>query len=81
MVSEVLPQKDEAPRLLPGAILPAYTFVPGTSTPHPIRHQDGHSYGRKGRTPATLKPEAWAENRNFLLAIDLFNHGYYWEAH
>src|SRR5256885_145360 len=24
---------------------------------------------------------AGRENRSFLLAIDLFNHGYYWEAH
>ena len=72
MVSEVLAPRDEAPRLLPGATLPPYTFIPGTTTPHPIRHPDGHSHGRKGRTPAPMKAEAWAENRNFLLAIDLF---------
>jgi hypothetical protein len=81
LVSEVLAPRDEAPRLLPGAILPPYTFIPGTTTPHPIRHPDGHSHGRKGRTPAPMKAEAWAENRNFLLAIDLFNYGYYWESH
>ena len=81
MVSEVLPSKDEAPRLLPAAILPTYTYVPGTTTPHPIRSPEGHSFGRKGRTPTALTPERWQENRNFLLAIDLFNYGYYWEAH
>jgi uncharacterized protein len=81
LVSEVLPAKDEVPRLLPAAILPTYTYIPGTTTPHPIRHPDGHSHGRKGRTPSPLNPEVWAENRNFLLAIDLFNHGFYWEAH
>ena len=81
VVSEVLGVKDKAVRLLPGATLPPYTYVPGTSTPHPIRHPEGHSYGRKGKTPAALIPERWAENRNFLLAIDLFNFGYYWESH
>jgi uncharacterized protein len=31
-----------------------------------------------------MKPliaEKWAENRSYLMAIDLFNHGYYWESH
>ena len=81
MISEVLPKKDDAPRLLPNAILPPYTYVPGTKTPHPIRHPEGHSHGRKGRTPQPMDPDVWHENRNFLLAIDLFNYGYYWEAH
>ena len=62
-------------------MLPAYTYIPATNTPHPIRHPEGHSHGRKGRTPAALDADAWHENRNFLLAIDLFNCGYYWEAH
>jgi len=81
VVSEVLPKKIEIPRLLPAAMLPAYTYIPATNTPHPIRHPEGHSHGRKGRTPAALDADAWHENRNFLLAIDLFNCGYYWEAH
>ena len=67
-------------KLLPGS-LPSYTYVPGSSTPHPIRHPQGHSYGRKNRTVKPLSAENWQENRSFLLAIDLFNHGYYWEAH
>ena len=71
----------EAPRLLPPAELPSYTFVPGTESPHPIRHPDGHSHGRKARVPKPLSPESWAENRSYLLALDLFNLGYYWEAH
>ncbi len=71
----------EIPRLLPLADLPSYTYVPGTETPHPIRHPDGHSHGRKGRVPKPLSQEAWAENRSYLLAMDFFNLGYYWEAH
>lgn len=68
------------PRLLPSAELPDYTYIPGTETPHPYRSQQGHSYQKKGRTPKALDPEAWAENRAYLLALDYFNFGYYWEA-
>jgi predicted metal-dependent hydrolase len=28
-----------------------------------------------------LTATSWAENRHYLLALDYFNHGYYWEAH
>ncbi len=70
-----------APRLLPPVELPSYTFVPGSLTPHPFRHPDGHSFKKKGPTAKLLTDEAWADNRSFLLAIDLFNSGYYWEAH
>ena len=72
---------NEVPRLLPPVELPPYTYIPGTETPHPIRHPQGHSYGRKGRVPKPLTAENWAENRSYLLALDLFNMGYYWEAH
>jgi len=67
-------------KLLPGS-LPNYTYIPGSSTPHPIRHPHGHSFGRKNRSVKPLSADNWQENRSFLLAIDLFNHGYYWEAH
>lgn len=69
-------------RLLPSAELPAYTYIPGTDTPHPFRDPRGHSYDRRtSRTPKILVPERWADNRTYLLAIDYFNAGYYWEAH
>ncbi len=72
----------ETPRLLPPVQLPPYTFILGTETPHPVRHPEGHCHGRKGnRAPKALAAEKWAENRTYLLAMDLFNHGYYWEAH
>ena len=80
----MLQTDNKVARLIPAAELPAYTYVPGTSTPHPIRDPKGHSYGRKGTGPNAPKPlnsESWAENRSYLLAIDFFNHGYYWEAH
>lgn len=75
-------QSEKSVRLLPTADLPPYTFVPGSSMPHPIRDPRGHSHDRKGaRPPKPLDPEHWADNRTYLLAIDFFNHGFYWEAH
>lgn len=72
---------NEVPRLLPSAPLPGYTYVTGAGLPHPYRDAKGHSYPRKNRTPKPLVPEDWAENRAYLLAVDYFNFGYYWEAH
>lgn len=71
----------ETPRLLPTAALPKYTYIPGTDTPHPIRDPRGHSHNRKGVRVKPLVPENWADNRTYLLAIDYFNCGFYWEAH
>lgn len=68
-------------RLLPSTELPAYTHVPGSDTPHPYRDPRGHSYQRKHPAPRGLTPDNWAENRSYLLAVDYFNYGYYWEAH
>jgi hypothetical protein len=67
-------------RLLPSADLPRYTHVPGTGTPHPYRDPQGHSYNRKPAAPKPLIEEFWAENRSYLLALDRFNLGFYWEA-
>lgn len=71
----------DAPRLLPTAKLPTYTFTPGTTTPHPIRDPKGHSYNRKNRNSKPLVAARWADNRAYLVAIDYFNLGFYWEAH
>lgn len=71
----------QVPRLLPPTELPPYTFIPGSETPHPVRHPDGHSHGRKNRSSKPLTNENWAENRNYLLALDYFNMGFYWESH
>lgn len=62
-------------RLLPGRSFPSYAYLPGRS-PHPVRDPGGHSYYVEPvRVTASLDSEefAWGE--------DLFNHGYYWEAH
>jgi uncharacterized protein len=68
-------------RLLPTAELPRYTHVPGSGSPHPYRDPQGHSYNRKPAPPKPLLEDRWAENRSFLLSLDYFNLGFYWEAH
>ncbi len=59
---------------------PSYAFVPGRH-PHPITDSRGHSFGDHHRVPDPLVPEHPMTSREFLIAIDLFNAGYYWEAH
>lgn len=70
----------EGPRLLPGAPLPAYAHVPG-QTPHPFSDPAGHSCGEPPPVPPPIDPARWEESRAYLRGLDLFNHGYYWEAH
>lgn len=67
-------------RFLPDAAFPPYTFVPGR-TPHPVRDPGGHLFGQTPELPPPLDPERWQDSRAYLHGIDLFNHGYYWEAH
>ncbi len=59
---------------------PAYRYVPGRS-PHPTRDTDGHSYGRPPTGPTDFSEDAWCDSDHYLHGVDLFNHGYWWEAH
>ncbi|MHB1425563.1 MAG: DUF309 domain-containing protein [Gemmataceae bacterium] len=68
------------PRILPDVAFPPYTFVPGR-TPHPLRDPDGHLFGQTPELPPPLDPQHWQESSAYLHGVDLFNHGYYWEAH
>ena len=67
-------------RLVPERPLPPYAHVPGR-TPHPVSDPRGHRFGAAPEPPAAPDPERWQESRPYLFGIDLFNHGYYWEAH
>jgi hypothetical protein len=67
------------PRLVPDLSLPPYAFVPGRN-PHPESDPAGHSYGRHP-APAVLDPGRWRDCREYLFGLDLFNTGFYWEAH
>lgn len=68
------------PRLIPEEPLPPYTFVPGRN-PHPIRDPAGHSHGHAPPPVTAPTSREWRDCRAHLRAIDLFNAGYYWEAH
>jgi Domain of unknown function (DUF309) len=66
------------PRFLPARAFPSYAYLPGRQ-PHPVRDPAGHSYQAEMRVPATGGIESKSELVYW--GIDLFNHGYYWEAH
>src|SRR5208282_3835567 len=68
------------PRLVPEMAFPPYAFVPGYF-PHPLSSPQGHSFGLQPEHPACLDPTNWQACRPFLRGLDLFNYGYYWEAH
>ena len=77
------PSSSQPPRLVPDRSFPAYAYIPGRS-PHPTRDPDGHSYGETlggSEPPDPPDPVDWRACRDYLYAIDLFNHGFYWEAH
>jgi len=68
------------PRLVPEEPFPAYAYVPGKS-PHPTRNAAHRGSDKPHASPAPLDPDHWRECRPYVRGIDLFNHGYYWEAH
>lgn len=70
----------EVIRYAPEIPFPAYAFVPAQH-PHPVTDPRGHSFGQPHSVPAPLDPEHPVRSRGFLFAIDLFNAGFYWEAH
>lgn len=76
---DALEQRSVA-RFVPEQPFPAYAYVPG-HFPHPLSDPRGHSFGARPERPAPLDPERWRLSRPYLYGIDLFNHGYYWEAH
>lgn len=38
-------------------------------------------HGQPEPTPPPVEPSAWRQNELYLWGVDLFNHGYWWEAH
>jgi uncharacterized protein len=60
--------------------LPSYGYIPGR-WPHPFRDPEGHSYQLMESEPKTLNPERWQACASYLWGFELFNAGYYWEAH
>ncbi|PLX97947.1 MAG: hypothetical protein C0622_12155 [Desulfuromonas sp.] len=60
--------------------LPSYRHLP-FQNPHPFLDEDGHSYGEELNPLEGFGSDNWQESTEYLYAIDLFNHGYWWEAH
>jgi hypothetical protein len=60
--------------------LPPYSYVSGFA-PHPVSDPRGHMHGAAHEVPPPLDPAAWRSSDAYLYAADLFNHGFYWEAH
>lgn len=60
---------------------PPYSYVPGSGTPHPVSDPRGHMAQVAEEAPAPWDPNLWHSSETYLYAVDLFNHGYYWEAH
>jgi predicted metal-dependent hydrolase len=59
---------------------PPYSFVPG-HWPHPTRDPEGHSHGEEPEVAEALVFEQWWQCKGYLRGVELFNAGYYWEAH
>ena len=60
--------------------LPPYRHRPG-STPHPRRDPAGHSYGKTEAPHPPWRPEEWRTLEPWLHGVDLYNGGFFWEAH
>ncbi|MBX9680100.1 MAG: DUF309 domain-containing protein [Gemmataceae bacterium] len=65
-------------RLLTNWPFPAYAHVPG-KTPHPHSDPKGHRHPTPDVEPSDA--ELWRRCPAYLHGIDLFDAGYYWEAH
>lgn len=63
---------------------PPYRYLPfQTDKPHPHPRTDpaGHSYNEEEDYLPKFSPDDWRTCEPYLYGIDLFNHGYWWEAH
>jgi hypothetical protein len=59
---------------------PPYRFIPGQN-PHPTENPQGHSFGVSSGKVVDIDPHLWFVNETYLFGVDLYNHGYWWEAH
>lgn len=66
--------------LCPERTRPLYAHRPG-QTPHPRSHPNGHSRGTPEPEPEPITADKWRENSDYLFGFDLYNEGYFWEAH
>ena len=79
---EIKPPPGAPPRLTSRAF-PSYRHVPGLH-PHPVAHPDGHSHDPTGAHPPAgplYDPARWRDMEDHLYGVDLYNAGFWWEAH
>lgn len=60
--------------------LPPYRYVPGRA-PHPEADPRGYAHGVAPPPVPAVTPAAWRKSEDYLYGCDLYNHGYWWEAH
>lgn len=60
--------------------LPPYRYLPGHEA-HPTRDPAGHSFGVVDAAPPPLAAADWPQREDYRFGVDLFNAGYWWEAH
>lgn len=61
---------------------PPYRYLPfHPDLPHPRNDPAGHSFGAEETFFAAFSASDWADCEPYLYGVDLFNHGYWWEAH
>lgn len=66
-------------RYMPAWPLPTYVFVPGAN-PHP-KKSGGHMEGQGDPVAPAIDAKRPETSDHLRFALDLFNHGYYWESH
>jgi uncharacterized protein len=74
------PSATPTARYAPAVPFPPYSYVTGRF-PHPVGDPRGHSFGQAPAKATCPPPEKWHDSQVFCFAVDLFNHGYYWESH
>lgn len=72
---------EDVPRYAAGIPFPPYRYVPGGGHPHPTSDPGGHLFGREREPAAPPDAESWTTCEEYLYGVDLYNHGYWWEAH
>jgi hypothetical protein len=83
-MTEHVPSPAAAPPRYSRRPFPPYRYLPfqgGNSLPHPRTDPAGHSYDSDEEYVAHFTPDDWFDCEPYLYGIDLFNHGYWWEAH
>lgn len=73
-------QDASAPPRYSSRPLPACRFVPG-ETARPIPDPEDRVSQERQAPPPGWRPEEWHDLPEWLWALDLFNHGYWWESH